>query len=70
MHHPRRTACTGAVLLLAGIVCFLVKMCAPEYIDAAGILHEPFFLLPAGYLCLSGGLLCLLLAALQRRKTK
>lgn len=35
----------GAVLLLMGIGCIIIKPFSVEYIDAAGYLHENFFLL-------------------------
>ncbi|QIL45655.1 DUF3955 domain-containing protein [Vagococcus coleopterorum] len=40
----------AAVLFLIGALCFVAKTLAPETIDADGILHEPFFLIPIGYL--------------------
>lgn len=38
----------GAVLLLMGIMCFVIKGLSVEYIDAEGFLHENFFLIPIG----------------------
>ena len=38
----------GAVLLLMGIMCFVIKGLSVEYIDAEGFLHENFFLIPVG----------------------
>lgn len=35
----------GAVLLLMGIGCIIIQAFSVEYIDAAGYLHENFFLL-------------------------
>lgn len=43
-------AAMGAVLMLAGIALWFVKAHAVEYIDAEGILHESFWLIPAGWL--------------------
>ena len=38
------------VLLLLGLACFIVKGFTPEYVDAQGLLHEPyFFLIPIGF---------------------
>ena len=49
----------GLLSLAAGIVCFIVKMCSEEYVDAAGILHEHFFLLPLGWALLLAGIVLL-----------
>ena len=43
-------AAMGAVLMLAGIALWFVKAHTVEYIDAEGILHESFWLIPAGWL--------------------
>ncbi len=40
----------GGVLLLIGIMLLVIKGMSVEYIDAEGILHENFFLLPLGFL--------------------
>ena len=45
----------GGGLILIGIILFLVKGISVEYIDAQGILHENFFLIPLGYLCVFSG---------------
>lgn len=47
----------GSFFILLGIVLFLVKGLSVEYIDAQGILHENFFLIPIGFLCLFCGLI-------------
>lgn len=44
------TVIIGALLLVAGIACLLIKGMSVEYIDAQGILHENFFLIPIGFL--------------------
>ena len=41
----------GSFLILIGIVLLLVKGMSVEYIDGQGILHENFFLIPIGFLC-------------------
>ena len=46
----------GSFFILLGIVLFLVKGLSVEYIDAQGILHENFFLIPIGFLCIFCGL--------------
>lgn len=54
----------GAVLLLLGIGCIIIKAFSVEYIDAAGYLHENFSLLPIGFLLLFCGLLSFLIAGI------
>lgn len=54
------TAIVGGILMLAGLACFIIKALSVEYVDARGILHENFFLLPVGYLFLFAGLAVLL----------
>lgn len=39
----------GGVLLLIGIMLLFIKGMSVEYIDAQGILHENFFLIPSGF---------------------
>ncbi|MDD6646612.1 MAG: DUF3955 domain-containing protein [Firmicutes bacterium] len=41
---------SGALLLLIGAGCLIVKAVSVEYIDDSGILHENFFLLPVASL--------------------
>ncbi|KRN98718.1 DUF3955 domain-containing protein [Companilactobacillus kimchiensis] len=48
---------TTIIMILAGIGCFLLKMMIGSTIDNNGVLHEPFFLLPIGYLFLLLGLI-------------
>ena len=38
----------GGFLMLGGLACFIIKSLSVEYIDAQGILHENFFLIPVG----------------------
>ena len=45
----------GGILLCIGIACIFLKAVSVEYIDAQGILHENFFLIPIGFLCLLSG---------------
>lgn len=66
----------GGILMLLGFVCLLIKSMSVEYIDAQGILHENFFLIPMGLLFLSAGFLVILISGIsylvkryrQRRK--
>ena len=39
-----------AIPFVLSIMCFSIKMMTPEYVDAQGILHEQFFLIPLAYL--------------------
>ena len=55
-----KIAWIGAVLIVFGLLCFLLKGMTVEYIDAQGILHENFFLLPIGAVLLASGAVTLL----------
>lgn len=46
----------GAALLCIGIALILIKANSVEYIDAQGLLHENFYLLPIGFFFIFGGL--------------
>ncbi len=54
------TTAIGASLLLLGILLLAIKAMSVEYVDDAGYLHENFFLLPCGFLCLFGGVIAFL----------
>ncbi|HEM4424256.1 TPA: DUF3955 domain-containing protein [Streptococcus suis] len=54
----------GSFLMLLGFVCFVIKANSVEYIDANGILHENFYLIPVGYLLVFTGALATLLSGL------
>ncbi|WP_203623670.1 MULTISPECIES: DUF3955 domain-containing protein [unclassified Lacticaseibacillus] len=56
----------GILLLLVGIGCFIAKAVTPSYLDAEGILHEAFFLLPLGYAGLLASAISFLVAGLAR----
>lgn len=57
--------CIGTSLLIMGAGCILIKAFSVEYIDAAGILHENFFLLPIGFLFIFCGLLSFVIAGIS-----
>ena len=57
--------CIGAVLMFMGTGCILIKAFSVEYVDANGILHENFFLLPIGFLFLFCGLLTFFITGLK-----
>ena len=51
------TSIIGVVLLCIGILLLVIKGMSVEYIDANGILHENFFLVPIGFMCIFCGLI-------------
>ncbi len=51
------TIVIGALLLCLGILLLVIKAFSVEYVDASGILHENFFLLPLGFLSIFCGLI-------------
>ena len=59
------SVCIGTMLLIMGAGCILIKANSVEYIDADGILHENFFLLPIGFLFLFSGVLTFLCAGIS-----
>lgn len=58
----------GSILLLIGIGLILLKGMTVEYIDASGILHENFFMLPLGFLFIFCGLVSFLLAGFKNMR--
>lgn len=46
----------GAALILMGLICLAGKALSAEYIDAAGMLHENFFLIQTGFLFVFSGM--------------
>ncbi|WP_318531087.1 DUF3955 domain-containing protein [Lapidilactobacillus wuchangensis] len=60
-------------LLILGGLCFLASALIGSHLDSQGFLHEPFFLLPIGYLLLFagviGGLINLVKAIWQHFRT-
>lgn len=55
------------ILLTIAAICFLAKafLGQPE-VDSNGMLHEPFFLIPIGYLFLLSGVIGLLIALVKK----
>lgn len=51
------TSIIGGGLLFIGILLLVIKGMSVEYIDANGILHENFFLVLIGFLCIFCGLI-------------
>ncbi len=56
------------LFILLGIACILIKALLPETIDSNGILHEHFYLLPLGFLCLFIGLIILFIMKIKTKK--
>lgn len=50
------SASIGAVLMLMGVMCLVIKAFSVEYVDALGNLHENFFLLSIGFLFIFTGM--------------
>ncbi len=55
----------GGVLLLIGMMLLVIKGLSVEYIDASGILHENFFLVPLGFLSIFCGLIVFLTTGIR-----
>lgn len=49
-----------------GIICFLLSRVIGSNVDGNGILHEPFFLIPLGYLFFIIGLISGLFYLIKR----
>ena len=55
----------GGVLMIMGLMCLIIKAFSVEYIDASGILHENFFLLPVGFLFIFSGALVIIVTCVS-----
>lgn len=55
----------GGVLMIMGLMCLIIKAFSVEYIDASGILHENFFLLPVGFLFIFSGVLVIIVTCVS-----
>ncbi|MFM5147712.1 DUF3955 domain-containing protein [Aeromonas rivipollensis] len=64
------TTTIGALLILAGLGCFVAFNLLGTTVDAQGFLHEPFALQPLGYLLLFTGMVLSLLPLLRRALAK
>ncbi len=54
------------ILLTIGAICFLAKALIGSEVDSNGMLNEPFFLIPIGYLFLLSGVIGLLIALAKK----
>ncbi|WP_324029176.1 DUF3955 domain-containing protein [Aeromonas caviae] len=61
---------TGVLLILAGLGCFLAFNLLGSTLDAQGFLHEPFALLPLGYLLLFTGMVLTVIPLLRKGCTR
>lgn len=50
---------SGAGLVIAGVLLFLMKGASVEFIDAAGVLHENFWMIGIGWLLIFAGIVTL-----------
>ncbi|GJB82256.1 DUF3955 domain-containing protein [Aeromonas caviae] len=60
----------GALLILAGLGCFVAFNLLGSTLDAQGFLHEPFALLPLGYLLLFTGMVLTVIPLLRKGRTR
>ncbi len=61
---------TGALLILAGLGCFVAFNLLGTTVDTQGFLHEPFALLPLGYLLLFTGMVLTVIPLLRKGRTR
>lgn len=57
--------CIGTGLFLFGMACLGVKAVSVEYIDAHGVLHENFFLIPIAFFFLFGGFITFFITGIR-----
>lgn len=60
------TVAIGCALMVMGALCAFVKANSVEYVDAAGVLHENFFLVPMAWAFFLAGLLTVVAAGVSR----
>jgi transcriptional regulator with XRE-family HTH domain len=60
------TVAIGCALMVMGALCVFVKANSVEYVDAAGVLHENFFLVPMAWAFFLTGLLTVVAAGVSR----
>lgn len=56
----------GCILLGVGVILLIIKTFSAEYVDAEGILHENFFLLPLGYFFSFAGIVTLVISGILK----
>ena len=60
----------GALISILVGLSFGVYSNAVSYVDAQGFLHEPFFLIPLGWLLVFAGLITLIVSVVRGRFTR
>lgn len=60
------TVAIGCALMAMGALCVFVKANSFEYVDAAGVLHENFFLIPMAWAFFLAGLVTVVAAGVSR----
>ena len=55
---------TGLGFMALGVLLWIIKIFSYEYVDAQGILHEKFYLIPMGFLSFLIGVLVVGIAGL------
>lgn len=67
--HRRKTnligGMVGAWFLFCGVLCLIIKAVTGSYVDASGMLHEYFFLVPMAYVFFVIGIVALIIAGVQ-----
>jgi len=63
----RAWSVSAACCALLSVLCFVGFKATPATLDANGVLHEPFGLIPLGYLCVLLAVVALGLAWLRRK---
>ncbi|WP_323888947.1 DUF3955 domain-containing protein [Aeromonas caviae] len=64
------TTTIGALLILAGLGCFVAFNLLDTTVDTQGFLHEPFALLPLGYLLLFIGMVLTVIPLLRKGRSR
>ncbi|MFQ2894508.1 DUF3955 domain-containing protein [Aeromonas caviae] len=64
------TTTIGALLILAGLGCFVAFNLLGTTVDTQGFLHEPFALQPLGYLLLFTGMVLTVIPLLRKGRTR
>ncbi|MGI5888979.1 MAG: helix-turn-helix domain-containing protein [Oscillospiraceae bacterium] len=65
MKSAAKIALIGAILMVIGLLCFVLKGMTVEYIDEQGILHENFFFVPIGWAFIFAGLITVIVGAVK-----
>ena len=55
-------------LLIFGIICFVSFYLIGSEVDENGYLHEPFFLLPVGFICIFLSMILYVVFAIAKKK--